>query len=1092
MIRKLLYLICVLFLGLFGFINSSYAQETTSSMSGIVKDKSGPIPGVTITAVHVPTGTKYLTSTRSDGRFNLSGLKVGGPYTLTSSYIGYKTESQDNITLSLGENYNANFAMVETSVQLKTIVVKGGQNKTFNTNHTGSSDIVTRTQIERLPTLNRNLSDYTKLTPYGNGGQANTFGGRNNLYNNITVNGASFNNTFGLSGTIGGQTGANPISVDAVDQIQVNLSPYDVTQGSFTGAGVNTLTKAGTNNVYATLYGYYQAPSLVGTKVGNDIALTTQQFNYNMEGFSIGLPIIKDKLFLFLNAERERRSFPATSFVALRPGLTAGGSVSSAPASTLDSLKSFLISKYNYDPGTYENYNRLFYRDNITSRIDINLGPKNNLNVNLFYLRSYKDIAPSNSGSLNGGRQPSLTTLPFSGAGYRINNDLYSGIIEWNSRFSNSVSNKFQTGFTAMRDYRASLGSGIFPEVDILTGAGKPELTSFGFEPFTAFNKLNTNIFQLNDYVKVYVGKHEITLGTQNQFQSYENGFAPNYYGSYVFNTVADFYNSANNGVDNAFRYTLRYPALSTDFPIAKLKNAQLGFLIQDKINIDPRFTMTVGLRADVDIFTNTFDVNPAVPNLTFRNGVHINTGKGPGNAVLLSPRVGFNWDVNGDHSIQVRGGSGIFSGPPPQVWISNQASNNGVQFGSFTTTKSGSAGIGYPFSPDVNKYRPTPSSNLLPTSYNLAVTSPNFHFPQVWRTTLGIDFKLPGSIVATAEGFYTQDINGVYFDNVQIPNGSPLPGVDNRVRYPKFKIYDGGGKASTTTLTNPNISDAIVLRNTQKGYSYAASFKLERNVKNLYTALIYTYSDSRSVNDGGSIAQSSWAGRQVSGDVNAEDLGYSSYRVPNRLLGIASYRFEYAKAFASSFGLTYELLPGNTYTYTYSGDLNNDGVSGNDIWFVPAQQSDINLVDVKSGTTVTYAAQDQWNDLNNYINQDKYLSTRRGKYAERNGLIAPYYYQVNLNFTQDFFFTQHNGKKHTLRFTADILNFQNLLNKNWGTQESAVNTSSIIAFKGLDGTGKPTFSVNKQADGTPYFKTFTHNTGSLWSAQLGLRYIFQ
>jgi len=1102
MIRKLHLIVGILFIGFFGLVNKSFAQETTSSMSGVVKDKNGALPGVTITAIHNPTGSKYITSTRSDGRFNLEGLKVGGPYTITASFIGYTSATQDNINLTLGENFNTSFNLTETAIELKAVVVSANQNKTFNTNHTGSSDIVSRTQIERLPTISRSLADVTKLTPYGSGGQGNTYGGRNNLYNNISVNGAQFNNTFGLSGTIGGQSGANPISLDAIDQIQVNLSPYDVTQGSFTGAGVNSLTKAGTNSFYGSLYGYYQAPSLVGTQVGTT-TLPVQQFNYNLEGISLGGALIKNKLFFFVNAERERRSNPATSFVASTPSnpyTGANGSVVSQPnASTLDSLKNFLITKFGYDPGSYQGYSRTFFRNNITARFDLNISSRTTANLNLFYLRSYKDIAPSNSGSQGAGRQPGLFTLPFSGAGYRINNDLGSGIFELNSHYSASVSNKFQAGVTLGRDYRASLSGGIFPEVDILQGGGlgSNELTSFGFEPFTAFNVLNSNIYQVNDYLKIFKGKHEITVGTQNQIQSYQNGFSPNYYGSYVFNTVNDFYNSVNNGVDNALKYTLSYAALGTDFPIAKVKNVQLGFLGQDKIALDPNFSLTLGLRVDIPIIENTFTDNPGVDNLSFRNGIKVSTGQVPNTKVLLSPRVGFNWDVLGDHTFQIRGGTGIFTGPPPQVWISNQAGNNGVQFGSFAHSSSNGSKIGAPFSPDPNKYKPAPGPANLPTSYNIAVTGKSFNFPQVWRTSFGLDAKLFWNITATAEGFYTQDINAVYFDNINTPNpaGNLQGGPDNRPIYPstgiKGQIYGGIGGAS---LTNPNISSAILLRNTNKGYSYAASLKLERNVKNLYTAVIYTTSDSRSVNDGGSIAASSWSGRQVSGDVNAPVLGYSQYRVPNRLLAVANYKIEYAHFAATTIGFTYELQPGGSYSYVYSGDLNNDGQSNNDLIYVPSVQSDINLVTyTPKGTTTPYTAAQQWYDLNNYIAQDPYLSTRRGQYAERNGLLAPYYNQLNVNFGQDFFVKLANGKRNILRFTADIINFQNLINNSWGIQKSPVNTSSLIAYKGLV-NGVPTFNLNylNPSTQTPYTSTFAQNNNSIWSMQLGLRYIFQ
>jgi len=1082
------------------FAGSTFAQETTAAISGIVKDKSGPLAGVTITAVHMPTGTQYSISSRPDGRYNFPNVKIGGPYKLTANLIGYKQHISDAFSLTLGQNFQANINMSETNVELKEVVVTAGQNKTFNSNHTGASDIITRSLIERMPTITRSLNDFTKLTPFA--GSGGSFGGRNNQSNNITVNGASFNNTFGLAGSIGGQTGAQPISIDAIDQIQVNLAPYDVRQGSFTGAGINTVTKSGSNAVTGSAYGYVQGAGIKGLKSGN-VTLSKQPFDYHLAGFSFGAPLIKNKLFVFFDAEQERRSTPATTILATRSGLS-GSNISNAKASTLDSLQNFLKTKYNYSAGPYENYANHFAADRITTRFDYNINNRNTLNVNFFYLKSNKDVSASNSGAPNGNRQPSLTGLPFFSSGYNIANNLFSGIVELNSSFNNSASNKFQVGYTAMRDQRKSLGSNNFPLVDILNGQGQ-SLTAFGYEPFTAFNKLNTDIFQLNDYFTLFKGIHEITLGTQNQFQRYKNGFAPNYYGSYTFNSVGDFYASANNGVDNATNYTLRYAALSTDFPYGKIKNYQLGFFIQDKWKIRETFTLTYGLRLDIPIYEQTFTNNPAVPALVFRNGLQVSTAQTPKTPLLFSPRVGFNWDVLGDQTLQFRGGTGIFTGPPPQVWISNQASNNGVQLGSFSHGPL----KGNIFSPDVNAYRPAPGANNLPTGYNLAITDKNFKFPQVWRSDFAVDYKLPFNIVATAEAFLTKDINAVYVQNINLPlTGTALLGADNRTRYSRSSVYDGNtyssagaivngtnGKPLPATLANPNITDAELMTNTNKGYSYAASIKLERNVKGLYTALFYTHSDSRSVNDGGSIAQSVWSQRPVSGDPNENVTSYSSYRLPNRILGILSYRKEYAKFLASSIGVTYEYLAGGSSSYTYSGDLNNDGVRNNDLIYVPRNQSEINLVDVVVNKVVTYTAAQQWLDLNNYISQDPDLKKRRGQYAERNGLLNPYYGQTNLNFSQDIFIQAKNGKRNTLRFTADIFNFQNLVNKNWGIQKIPNTTGGLIKFNGLDKiTGNPTFSMNYQNATTkvPYTSTFYNPGISYWTMQLGLKYIFQ
>jgi len=1101
--KALQFLTVLVWILLLAFSGRTVAQETTASISGIVRDKSGPLAGVTIVAVHTPTGTQYSVSTRADGRFNISNVRISGPYRLTASFVGYRAQTLPPFGLTISQNFDANIVLTESDVQLKEVVVTTAQNKTFNSNHTGASDIISRSQIERLPTINRSLSDFTKLTPFANSNQTNSFGGRNNLYNNVTVNGSSFNNTFGLAGTIGGQTGAQPISIDAIDQIQVNLAPYDVRQGSFTGAGINTVTKSGTNNITGSAYGYYQSPGLKGSKVG-DITYPVGSFNYHLLGFSFGAPIIKNKLFLFLDAETERRTSPATSFVAKQGAQAAGGNVSIADAATLDQLKNFLLTNYNYNPGTYQGYSYGFAADRITARLDYNINSRNTINFNFFYLKSNRDTYPSNSGaptggSSNTGRQPSINSLPFSGAGYNIINNLASGIIQLNSTISNSISNKVELGYTAMRDKRKSLGSGAFPLVDIRNGAGQPDLTAFGFEPFTANNLLNTDIVQLNDYLTISAGRHEIVLGTQNQMQSYKNGFDPNYNGAYVFNSATDFLKSATTGADLATQYQLGYSALSAAFPFAKVKNYQIGFFAQDKWRIKDNFNVTYGVRLDIPIFGETFSDNAAVHGLTFRDGLKESTSQKPKATIQVSPRIGFNWDVFKNQTLQVRGGTGLFTGPPPQVWISDQAGNNGVQFGAIRQSSSATKPAGFPFSPDVNKYRPTPGPNNLPHSYNLVFVDQHFKFPKVWRSDFGVDYKLPGDIIATVEGFYTKDVNAVNVQNINLPRqNTPLASVDKRPYFANSKIYGGLIPSSPTDYAAPNITDAELITNSKKGYSYAASLKLERNVKGLYTALIYTHSDSRSVNDGGSIAQSIWRDRAVSGDPNADLLSYSNYRLLNRGLGIVSYRKEYARAFATSIGVTYELQTNGAGTYTYSGDANNDGQS-NDLIYVPRNASEINLQTYTVTNSITkvvtpYPAAQQWTDLNNYINQDPELKKRRGTYAERNGLVFPYYHQINLNFTQDFFFTLKNGKRNTLRFTADIYNFENLLNPKWGIEQIPLSTGSIIRFTGVDKNNVPSYSVNYLDPDNlkPYTRTFQQTGASAYAIQLGLKYIFQ
>jgi hypothetical protein len=1077
---------------------ASFAQETTSEIQGTVTDdKQVPLTGATVIAVHSPTGTKYITTTRKDGLFNLANLRIGGPYIITVSFTGFKEMKQDNVTLLLGQEFKADFTLTPDSKQLTEVVVTTArQGKVFNSNRTGSQEIISRTQMERLPTINRSLQDFTKLTPSSNG---LSFGGRNGAYNNITVDGANFNNAFGLSGVLGGQTSSQPISLDAIEQIQVNIAPYDVRQGGFSGAGVNSVTRSGTNQVKGSVYTYIRNPDLQGYKVRTNV-IAKPVFDYNLRGASVGGPIIKDRFFFFVSAEQERVSRPATTLVANKPGQTAvPGVISQAVADTLDALKNFLISKFGYDPGEYQGYNYRTQSDKLTIRLDFNINSSNKFTIKYNYLKSLSDIPASNSGAPNGNRQPGNTGLPFSGSGYTINNNFNIVIAELNTRISSRASNKLQAGFTALRDFRASLAGSDFPLVDILNPQGQT-YTSFGFEPFTYNNVLNTDIYQLSDIFNYYAGKHELTGGIQVYKKNFKNGFAPNYEGAYIFNSFTDFYNSVNNSAANAKSYALQY-ALTKDgsFPFAKIGATEYAFFAQDKWRIRNNLNITFGFRVDLPVFENKFDANPNVINLAFRDGKHYDVGAKPGTNPLFSPRVGFNWDVFNNQKTQVRGGIGSFSGPPPFVWVSNQASNNGVQFGSFNNTINPATGLPYIFKADINAYRPSSSAAL--TSYNLVFTDKDFKYPQVLKSSIAVDQKLPKDFVVTAEFSYSKDLNAVNFENVNLPlAGTALAGPDKRIRYTSNKIYSGAGGA---TPTNPNITNAILMKNYTKGYSYFFTLQLQKTFKNLYTSIAYTNSKSKSLNDGGSIAASMWRDRQVTGDPNAPELGYSTYYQPHRVIAYASYRVEYCKHFATSVGLVFEAAPNGVASYTYSGDLNNDNTGGNnDLIFIPAVQSDIVLVPVNTGggtITDTRTPAIMWNQLNNFINQDPYMSQHRGKYAERNAAVAPYFKRLDLNLTQDFYLNTRRNR-HTLRVSFDIINLGNFLNKNWGVAKS-FSTTSFLKYEGLvtnpsdPNVGKPRYSFLYQdaANQIPFVNSYQDNTSifSRWQGQLGIRYLF-
>lgn len=1091
-----------------------FAQETTSQILGTVSDGNSGLSGATVTAIHNPTGTRYITTTRRDGRYNLPGLRVGGPYTITVTFVGFKPEKQDSINLAVGQDFTGDFTLKPDSRQLSEVVVSGtSQNKIFNNSRTGSQEIITRTQIQQLPTINRSIADFTKLEPTSNG---LSFSGASSSFNNITVDGADFNNSFGLSGTLGGQASAQPIALDAIDQIQVVISPYDVRQGGFTGAGVNTVTRSGTNQWRGTVYDYIKGPGTQGYRVENTTVAKTP-FSFNTIGGSIGGPIIKNKLFFFVNGEEDLQSAPATSVIASSSSNSPlPGIVSQANSDTLTALASYLKSQYNYDPGGFQGYAFKTNSYKINARVDWNINERNVLSLKYNYLKSYADQFPSNSrpgaGQVTGG-QPGTYGMPYFGSGYRINNNLKIYLAELNSRISNNASNKFQIGYTQERDFRsAQSSSDTFPHVDILNNGNV--YTEFGYEQYTYNNQLNMDSYQLNDIFTLFKGAHEITFGTQNSYKKYQNAFAPGYNGVYQFNSLDQFLSGGT-----AATYYQAYSTLKGGaFPFAYAGATNVSFFAQDKWRASTDFTLTYGIRFDYTTYKNEFTDNPNFDQLPFLNGATYNVGSAPNGFLVISPRVGFNWDIKGDKKWQLRGGAGVFEGAPPFVWIENQAANNGVQFGSFTEKNvpffpSPTQGLAY-YLNATNQ-----SQTSTPTGYSANVVDKGFKYPTKLRTSLGLDKRLAGNWVITGEFTYSKDINATYMANVNLNESHAFAitnGSDSRPRYNDTATATSGTNSSNkyyngNSLTNPNLSNAILLANTHKGWAYTATLRVQKTFRHLFVSVAYTHSDVRTTMENGSTASSLWAARAVANtDPNAPTLARPSWYQPDRVIAFGNFNIAYSKHFSTSVGAIFEAAPAGVTSYVYNGDLNGDGNTGNDLIYIPKNASDINLIDVSSyskatqtGTTTGTATDPRtaaqiWNQLNNYINQDHYLAQHRGSYAQSNSVVYPFFKRLDLNVTQDIYFFTKSGddkNKHTLRLSIDLINAGNFFNKYWGIQK-APSITNFLKFEGMaaDGT-TPLFSFPfaDAKNQIPLVDTYSDNTSifSRWQMQFGIRYLF-
>ncbi|MCB1024302.1 MAG: TonB-dependent receptor, partial [Acidobacteria bacterium] len=874
----------------------------------------------------------------------IPGMRVGGPYTVKTIQAGFNEQKVENVQLSLGSAATLNFTL--SNAISETVDVIGSDNEIFSESKTGASTTISTQLVETLPTINRRINDFTRLTPQAGGG--GSFAGQDNRLNNITVDGSYFNNSFGLAGQPGDRTGVSPISLDAVEAIQVNVSPYDVRQGNFVGAGVNTVTKSGTNTYSGSVYYLFRKPSLVGTKAG-DNTYDPGEFDFKNWGFRVGGPLPffnfgendgpmfisgKNKLFFFFSYENENTTQPATSFVANTGGQAIGGNVTRVLASDLDGLSNYLATNFNYDTGGYQGYSASTPAKKYLFRTDYNINSTNRLSIRYIQLDSSTDVLESNSSSLGfGSRRTNLNSLNFENSNYQILENIKSIVGEWNTTLGSQASNNLIVGYTKQDESRGYKGT-FFPLVDILEGGST--YTSFGFEPFTPNNELRYNSLQVQDNLTFYRGAHTISTGVSYERYNSENVFFPGSQSAYVYNSLADFYTDANDFLANPNRvvspvslrrFQVRYSNIpGLDKPLQPLKVDYVGFYGQDTWKVRDNFSFNFGVRMDVPFFAKTGFVNSEANALTFRdeNGaaVKYNTEKLPDANILWSPRVGFNWNPLESGRIQVRGGTGVFTGKPAYVWISNQIGNNGVLTGftQFDNT------FLRPWNPDPNAYKPTTVTGDPAASYELALTEPSFKFPQIWRSSIGADVKVPLGLIAGAEFLYSRDVNGVYYINANLadPN-TAFTGADNRPRW------------TAGNRLNSNITSAVVLKNQNVGKTWNLAFTLERPFSNGFWAKgAYSYGESKNTVDPGSIAFGSWNNNPHSGDPNNPGLGYSGATAGHRFFGTFSYRKEYFNFGATTVSAFWETRTAGNGSYTFSGDLNGDGGSSNDLIYIP------------------------------------------------------------------------------------------------------------------------------------------------------------
>ena len=1054
---------------------------TTATLSGVVTDSAAgePISGATVVAVHLPTGTQYRALSRSGGAYTLPNVRIGGPYRVTATFLGFQPRSAADVVLNLGENRRVDFALPRAAAQLGAQRIVAAQD--LEAVRTGAATVVDTLQVLALPSIKRSTRDLTRIDPRSDGNFS--FAGRNWLYNSISLDGSYFNNSFGLDDPApGGQANAEPVPFDAVAQVQLSIAPFDVRQGGFTGASINTVTKSGTNNFRGSIYSFLRNDAFQGNKVSGSEVVANPDLKFLQSGLSVSGPIIRDKLFFFVNGELERTEDPGSNFVASRNGTTGFG-ISRVSAETMDQIRQRLMQVYNYDPGPYDGYINKTDNDKVLAKIDWNITPDNTLGFRYNYLDAIRDLPPHPFvlSFANTGRGPNASSLPFRNAGYSISNRLHSYALELNSR-STGFANRFFASYNRFRDHRNPF-SDPFPTIEI--GEGGVTYTTAGHEPFSIHNILDQDVWQFTNNLSLFRGNHVFTVGANfetfsffNSFNIFRNGvfFLPPQTGiGTTFSSLEEFFRLTDPVAADTEWVDLNNLVGEGPYKGEEISTGQFALYAQDEFLLTDRFTLTFGLRMDVPIyFTDPVD-NPFSRGLTAQNEDRqpevVDQSKLPDAKPLFSPRVGFNWNAVGDRATLLRGGTGIFTGRVPFVWIGNVISNPGAN----PNLPPG------PGAPEI----PTSDDAILQQSFDLNAMDPEFKWPQIWTTDLAVDQNLFWDMLGTLEVIYSKDLNSVFMRNADLIT-------------PVRTLADGRpyfGGAGANELNPDGTAGIYVIDNTDEGHSLNITAQLRKSWTSGASAMLaYSYTEAKNNLRSSEIASVLWQSQPVQGDPNQPGLSYSEFGLRHRIVGGATFAKSWSQALRTSFGVFLEIAEGNRfagaggnrYSFIYAGDVNGDGFS-NDLIYIPRDQSEINFVD-----TLGVSPQQQWDRLNAFIEQDPYLSSHRGQIAERSGAVNPWYHNVDLRILQDFGFGSA-GNRHTFQLSVDLLNFTNLINSDWGVRKvaSAAATSPLTLRPGpgaFNAAGEPVFIFTGPSE------TFIDDPGlfSRWRAQVGLRYFFQ
>ena len=1071
--RRILFLMAMMLTSTMAIV----AQVTNSAMSGKVsmEDTNEEVIGATVQAVHEPSGTKYAAVTNVSGRFNIQGMRHGGPYTVTVSYIGYETKTFKNIVLQLGETYDLNVWLSENANELTEIVVSGKASR-FTGEKTGASTNINNRTIQELPTVSRSIGDIAKLSPYYGG--SNSFGGMNGKMSNFTLDGANLNNNFGINANLPG--GGSPVSIDAIDEVQLVVAPFDVRQSNFIGGGINAVTKSGTNTFKGTAYYYYTSEDMHGNRVDGVQNTEPNPSEEKTYGFTLGGPILKDKLFFFVNYERTETENIPTYW---HPDATGEGAdsktyTSRTTVSDMEMISKFVKDKYGYDTGSATAYPGGIKNNKYLARLDWNITQSHHLALRFNHTNNSKYSPPSATSRGVGGLSSScvgISSMAFANSFYEQQNKVTTFSVDFNSRFGEKASNQLLLTYSDIDDPRSS-NSSMFPHIDIMKD-GDPYMV-LGYELFTYNNRVRNTILTINDNFTYYLGNHKLTAGFNFEHQMAQNNYMKQGSGYYRYASMEDFMSGAAPiGAALAYGYD------GDMEPSSKVRFNQMGLYLQDEWNIRQNLKVNFGIRFDDIIFNNDdLKFNQALYDLDF-GGRHLDVGSWPKSNIQISPRVGFTWDVFGDKVLKIRGGTGLFAGRLPLVFFTNMPANSGM-YQNLVIVKAGDprlANLAGGVTADRNELR-----ELLGAPYSLdangiipsevAGVDRNFKMPQIWKSSLAFDYQLPVPfpLTVTGEFVYSKNINAIHLDNWNQKNPDEtwarIAGADDRYLYPS-------NKADWNYYTQ--YSNVCVLTNNHKGYGWTANVTVNAEpIKDLYIMAAYTHTVNKEVTGmPGSNAGSAWSYLHTVNGPNVLDVKNSGYVTPDRVIANVSYK--YGK---DHFSLFYSGYSPAGYSYCYSNDLNGDGLAY-DLMYIPRDDSEI-----KFATEADRVA--FWE----FVEQDDYLKNHRGEYADCYGARAPWVHTFDFKWAHDF--DIKIGKNKTkLQLIANVENIGNLLNSKWGVAKQIPGMSnnifkllSVANAKDVKNGAEPIFRMATDQKST---WDYNHSYSQCWRLQIGVKYYF-